>query len=98
MDRKPTMVFLVMADADHECSHPLRAFLLKSSAEAFANGCRSYDVIKPECPQLIEDSPANDRLWDRWHRAERRWAKHHTAGAGIDTSDCLYSVREIALW
>lgn len=101
MNTKPAgvTVFVVMADFDHECSYALRSFLLKSTAEVFRAACWSHDARKPQCPPM-EDTPENDRLWERHGRAMKQWRKHHPLGPALDadTSFATYSLAEIELW
>lgn len=99
MSTKPkgVPVFVVMADFDHECSYALRSFLLKPTAVAFQNACWSHEAQKPECPP-VESTPENDRLWERYDRAMKRWKKHHPLGLDADTSGAIYCIVEIELW
>jgi hypothetical protein len=88
-------VFVVTSEHDHECSHTIGVFLLRSASELFRAACANHDRLKPECPPA-EDGPENDKLWARYDRELKRWLKYHPAG--FDTSHCdQYCVQEVEL-
>lgn len=73
-------VFLVVAECDHESTTPLRAFLQALDAETFVKECEGYRRTRPQCPSSIEDTPENDRAWDRFMRRDAQFKRKHIAG------------------
>lgn len=97
MKRKPPVpaVFVLMGN-DIESNRPLMAFATKKLAEDCKVACEAYDLTVPECP-LVEDTKANDRLWDQWTQKRARWQRNHPAGPDAGCYGDGYSIVELEL-
>ena len=85
-----------MADSLYEGSDPVKAFATKPQAEAFALRCRAYAMARPECPEIIADTPENDAEWKKYMKRQHRWQRRHPAGE--DSATCNdFSVMPIDL-
>ncbi|WP_342051262.1 hypothetical protein [Cupriavidus sp. OTU4054] len=94
---KSRKVHMVTADADYDGADVLRAFTTDAAAKAFAEKCRSYSDTRPTPPNVIEDSPENDRAWDEYNARQRRWEARHPAGEDYAHHD-HFSVSPLKLY
>ena len=88
-------IFLVSAEYDHQPSTPLHAFAKKLDAHAFVKNCEDYRRTRPQCPPTIEDTPENDRAWDRFIRRDAQFKRKHPAGEHASCDS--FSVVELPL-
>lgn len=89
-------VFVITADAEYECNHAIRCYALREDADAFIAAILDYDLTWRSCPD-IEDSPENDKEWERWNRWKNRWDKKHPAGREWASYRHAFSVTEVPL-
>ena len=80
-------VFLVMGNNDYEPGGPIHAFAEKALADQFVAKWKQHQQRKPEPPEVIEDTPENDALHDRWWQRLERWHARCPGGS----SACSYS-------
>jgi hypothetical protein len=89
-------VFLVAAEYDHQTTTPLLSFVKESDAHAFLKECEDYKKTRPQCPSSVEDTPENDRAWDRFIRRDAQFRRKHIAGEHVHCD--RFSVVEVPLW
>lgn len=81
--------YVVMVDNDHEVTPAVAVFDTRARADAFVLLCREHDRKQPQVPDVIDDSEANNLLWEKWARKNRLWLKRHPGGEAAAGSGVL---------
>jgi hypothetical protein len=77
---KKSFIYLAMACTTYEGDRVIAAFAREQDAKALIDKCIAHQAKKPECPDVIEDTPENDALHEKWFAKHGRWKKRHPAG------------------
>jgi hypothetical protein len=78
-----TAVYVVVQDTNYEGIRGIAGvFKRKKAAEDFVKSCNDYNSTIPLPPKVIENTPTNDELFDKWWKKMQRWQKKHPGGEG----------------
>ncbi|TAA42916.1 hypothetical protein EAT51_04245 [Pseudoxanthomonas winnipegensis] len=69
-------IYVITADADHECNTPIRAYASRDRAEAFMERVRRHVARRPECPTDTGDTAVAESWWE----LNEAWMSRHPAG------------------
>ena len=94
---KLPMIWIAVADNDHECTPPLAAFLTEKAAKDFEALVTAYQEKHPQhqgagWPSAEDETPAGVKRWNAFWRKLKKWEKGHPCGEHYHSGVYITSV------